>query len=79
MNSTRPLVIAVGLILGGQLAFAQDCVRCGQHWNARQLATVAAHAAWTVEHDPVDRRVTDDSPEPALGGSSPTERLGGRP
>jgi hypothetical protein len=24
MNSTRPLVIAVGLILGGQLAFAQD-------------------------------------------------------
>ena len=24
MKSTRPLVIAVGLILGGQLAFAQD-------------------------------------------------------
>ena len=24
MNSTRPIVIAVGLILGGQLAFAQD-------------------------------------------------------
>ena len=27
MNSTRPLVIAVGLILGGQLAFAQDMSR----------------------------------------------------
>jgi hypothetical protein len=24
MNRTRPIVIAVGLILGGQLAFAQD-------------------------------------------------------
>ena len=27
MNSTRPLIIAVGLILGGQLAFAQDLSR----------------------------------------------------
>jgi hypothetical protein len=27
MNSARPLVIAVGLILGGQLAFAQDMSR----------------------------------------------------
>ena len=27
MNSTRPLIIAVGLILGGQLAFAQDVSR----------------------------------------------------
>ena len=27
MNSTRPLVIAVGLMVGGQLAFAQDVSR----------------------------------------------------
>ena len=27
MNSTRPLVIAVGLILGAQLVFAQDISR----------------------------------------------------
>ena len=27
MNRTRPLVIAVGLVLGGQLAFAQDMSR----------------------------------------------------
>ena len=55
------------------------CVRCGQHWDARRLATVAAYAAWTVDHDRVDRRVTDDSPEPALVGSLRTERAGGRP
>src|SRR5689334_3498085 len=24
------------------------CVRCGQRWNARRLATVAAHAAWVA-------------------------------
>ena len=27
MNTARPFVIAVGLILGGQLAFAQDMSR----------------------------------------------------
>ena len=55
------------------------CVRCGQHWDARRLATVAAYAAWTVDHDRVDKRVTDDSPEPVLVGSLRTERAGGRP
>ena len=29
MNSTRSLVIAVGLILGGQLAFAQEMALVG--------------------------------------------------
>lgn len=30
------------------LATADDwrCVRCGQQWSARRLATVAAYAAW---------------------------------
>lgn len=55
------------------------CVRCGQHWDARRLATVAAYAAWTVDHDRVDRGVTDVSPEPKLVGALPTERAGGRP
>ena len=55
------------------------CVRCGQHWDAARLATVAAYAAWTVDHDRVDRRVMDDSPELVLVGSLPTERAGGRP
>ena len=34
------------------------CVRCGQHWDARRLATVAAYAAWIVEHDRVGRQPT---------------------
>ena len=28
-----------------------QCHRCGQAWDARRLATVAAYAAWAVEHD----------------------------
>ena len=28
-----------------------QCVRCGQHWDVARLATVAAYAAWVVEHD----------------------------
>jgi transcription elongation factor Elf1 len=28
-----------------------SCTRCGQRWNARRLATVAAYAAWALEHD----------------------------
>jgi hypothetical protein len=55
------------------------CVRCGQHWDARRLATVAAYAAWTVDHDRAHRRATDESPGPALVGALPTERSGGRP
>ncbi|HET9264443.1 MAG TPA: hypothetical protein VFO14_15435 [Vicinamibacterales bacterium] len=55
------------------------CVRCGQHWDARRLATVAAYTAWTVDPDRVGRRGTDDSPEGALVGSLPIERPGGGP
>ena len=55
------------------------CVRCGQHWDARRLATVAAHAAWTVVHDRVGTQGTDDSPERALVGSLLIARRGGRP
>jgi predicted CXXCH cytochrome family protein len=27
------------------------CARCGQHWSAGQLETVAAYAVWAAEHD----------------------------
>lgn len=27
------------------------CARCGQHWDAERLATVAVYAAWVVEHE----------------------------
>ena len=55
------------------------CVRCGQHWDAARLATVAAYAARAVDHDRVGRRGTDGSHEAARVGYLPTERLGGRP
>ena len=55
------------------------CVRCGQQWDAARLATVAAYAAWAVDHDRVGRRGTEGSHEGALAAYLPTERLGGRP
>ena len=27
------------------------CVRCGQHWDAARLATVARYAAWRADVD----------------------------
>ena len=42
MNSTRPLVIAVGVILGGQLAFAQDISRYRGYALASSLDSVVA-------------------------------------
>jgi hypothetical protein len=42
MNSTRPLAIAVGLILGGQLAFAQDVSRYRAYALESSLASVVA-------------------------------------
>jgi len=31
------------------------CVRCGQRWDVRRLATVSAYAAWVTEHESVQR------------------------
>ena len=42
MNSTRPLVIAVGLILAGQLGFAQDLSRYRAYVLASSLDSVVA-------------------------------------
>lgn len=50
MNSTRPLVIAVGLILGGQLAFAQDVSRYRAYALESSLdSVVAASGARAVD------------------------------
>jgi hypothetical protein len=29
---------------------AWTCARCGQQWDARRLAAVAAYAVWLAEH-----------------------------
>ena len=42
MNSTRPIVIALGLILGGQLAFAQDMSRYRAYVLESSLDSVVA-------------------------------------
>jgi hypothetical protein len=42
MNSTRPIVITVGLILGGQLAFAQDMSRYRAYALESSLESVIA-------------------------------------
>jgi hypothetical protein len=42
MNGTRPVVIAVGLILGGQLAFAQDMSRYRAYVLESSLESVVA-------------------------------------
>jgi hypothetical protein len=50
MNSARPLVIAVGLILGGQLAFAQDMSRYRAYVLESSLdSVVAASGARAVD------------------------------
>jgi hypothetical protein len=42
MNSTRPLVIAVGLIFGGQMAFAQEMSRYRVYALESSLDSVVA-------------------------------------
>ena len=53
------------------------CVRCGQHWDARRLATVAAYAEWA--RDSVGRRVTEGDHIAVTVGGAAVEPVGGRP
>ena len=53
------------------------CVRCGQHWDARRLATVAAYAEWA--RDRVGRRVTEGDHIAVTVGGAAVEPVGGRP
>jgi len=55
------------------------CVRCGQHWDAARLETVAAYAALSVDHDRAGRQSAGDSHETELVGHLLAERLVGRP
>lgn len=49
------------------------CVRCGQRWDAAQLATAAAYAEWVVAHDAA-AAMGGERATPAL----PAEPPGGR-
>ena len=54
------------------------CVRCGQHWDARRLATVAAYAEW-AHRDRVGRRVTEGDHIAVTFGDAAVEPVDGRP
>jgi predicted Zn finger-like uncharacterized protein len=58
---------------------AWRCVRCGQHWDAARLTTVAAYAAWVVERDRADKRGMERSQDAPQYRDPPTERLDGTP
>jgi hypothetical protein len=49
----------------GDVTDAWRCRRCGQHWDARRVAAVAAYAAWSREHD----RVSDGAEKPSYRNS----------
>jgi tRNA(Ile2) C34 agmatinyltransferase TiaS len=43
---------AFALMSGGARAAGDwRCLRCGQRWDARRLATVAAYASWALDHE----------------------------
>jgi transcription elongation factor Elf1 len=48
-HTEHPALTESALNAGGEW----QCVRCGQRWDAARLATVAAYAAWALEHDTV--------------------------
>lgn len=54
------------------------CVRCGQHWDARRLATVAAYAEW-ADRDRVARRLREGDHIAVTVGGAAVEPVGGRP
>ena len=55
------------------------CGRCGQHWDAVRLATVAAYATWVVGHDRVGRRDSEGAHDATPYRDSLTKRPGGSP
>ena len=50
------------------------CGRCGQHWDARRLAAVAAYAAWRADRDRAGGQAAENSHEDARDGHAPTAR-----
>ena len=55
------------------------CVRCGQHWDAARLATVAAYPEWADDRERLGIRGTEGDHMAAMYGAAPVERPGGRP
>jgi predicted Zn finger-like uncharacterized protein len=54
------------------------CVRCGQHWDARRLATVAAYAEW-AHRDRVRKRVAEGDRIATPFGDAAVEPVDGGP
>jgi ribosomal protein L37AE/L43A len=54
------------------------CVRCGQHWDARRLATVAAYAEGG-HRERVGRRVMEGDHIAVTFGDAAVEPVDGRP
>ena len=46
-HTPHPSLTREGLAAG----VGWKCVRCGERWEARRLATVAAYAAWVAERE----------------------------
>jgi hypothetical protein len=60
-HTTHPSLTRDALHAGGDWR----CVRCGQGWGARRLATVAAYTAWVAAQDPRARMRGAAPPEGA--------------
>ena len=75
MCHTRASLTQSALDAGG----AWRCVRCGQHWDDGRLATVAAYAAWVVEHARPDMRGTERAHTTARLREPSIKRLDGTP
>ena len=78
-SAACPMCHVSAALSGSALEAGADwrCVRCGQHWDAARLATVAAYAAWTVNHDRVAGPGTETRRETTAYGHLPAERPGG--
>lgn len=82
LSSARcPLCHTAAILTRSALEAGGDwrCVRCGQHWDARRLATVTAYAAWAVDHDCAGRRATGGGPNASRCVDGSTTGPGGRP
>ena len=80
-STTCPLCHTSATLTQSALEAGGDwrCVRCGQHWDARRLATVAAYTAWAVDHERVVRRATSGDPDAAWCTDVSTNGPGGTP
>ena len=65
-HATCPLCHTTNASLSDEALAAGEgwrCTRCGQQWDARRLATVAAYAAWVLNRVPEVRIGSEWSPQ----------------